>query len=154
MVSEASNANPGPSAEVIDSADDALAAVRAIRKTMANNKVPASGRYLVVNPDFADFLIQGLDDVSVSGQDSELRNGVIGRLYGFMVIESPLLANAAGTPGAIGYHQSMTAFVSQVQSLESLRNPTKFSDIVRGLNVFGAKVLKSEATVKYFGDTA
>jgi hypothetical protein len=41
------------------------------------------------------------------------------------------------------------AFANQIQSLESLRNPTKFADIVRGLNVYGGKVLKEEAVVRY-----
>jgi hypothetical protein len=145
MLAGASNANSG--AVVVDSAAEALTAVRDIRKTMANNKVPAAGRYLVVNPDFADLLIQGLDDVSVAGNDSELRNGVIGRLYGFTVVESALLVSSA--PAAVGYHEAMVAFINQIQSLESLRNPTKFADIVRGLNVYGGKVLKDEAVVKY-----
>jgi hypothetical protein len=118
---------------------------------MANAKVPASGRYVVVNPDMADLLIQGLDDASVAGTDAELRNGVIGRLYGFTVVESPLL-ESAGTPAAMSYHESMVGFVNQIQSLESLRNPTKFADIVRGLNVYGAKVIKADAVYKYVSD--
>ena len=152
MAAEATSANTG--SLVIDGADDALFAVRAIRKTMANNKVPAAGRYLVVNPDFADLLIQGLDDVSVAGEAGELRNGVIGRLYGFTVVESPLLDNTNSVPQAMGYHEAMVGFVNQVQSLESLRNPTKFADIVRGLNVYGGKVIKSDACIKFFGETA
>jgi hypothetical protein len=152
MIAGATNGNPGD--VVMDTADEAKAAVREIRKVMANNKVPAGGRFLVVNPDMADLLIQGLDDVSVAGTDSELRNGVIGRLYGFTVVESPLLENATGTPGAIGYHESMVGFINQIQSLESLRNPTKFADIVRGLNVYGGKVIKNEAVVKYFAAQA
>ena len=145
MVAGATNGNAG--AVVVDTADEAKAAIRALRLSMAASKVPAAGRFVVVNPDMADLLIQGLDDASVAGTDSELRNGVIGRLYGFTVVESPLLE--AGTPAAVGYHQSMVAFVNQVQKLESLRNPTKFSDIVRGLNVYAGKVIKSEAVVKY-----
>jgi hypothetical protein len=43
----------------------------------------------------------------------------------------------------------MVAYANQVNSLEALRNPTKFADIVRGLNVYGAKVIKSEAVVKF-----
>jgi hypothetical protein len=152
MIAGATNGNPGD--VVMDTADEAKAAVREIRKIMANNKVPAAGRFLVVNPDMADLLIQGLDDVSVAGTDSELRNGVIGRLYGFTVVESPLLENATSTPGAVGYHEAMVGFVNQVQSLESLRNPTKFADIVRGLNVYGGKVIKNEAVVKYFAAEA
>jgi hypothetical protein len=148
MLVGAQNANPTDI--VVDSADDALTAVRTMRTLMGKAKVPAAGRYLVVSPDFADFLIQGLDDVSVAGQDSELRNGVIGRLYGFTVLESPLLDYDGNTNGAIAYHESMVAFVNQVQSLESLRNPTKFADIVRGLNVYGGKVLKNEAVYRYY----
>lgn len=152
MAAEATSANTG--SLVIDGSDDALTAVRAIRKTMSNNKVPASNRFLVVNPDFADLLIQGLDDVSVAGQADELRNGVVGRLYGFTVLESALLDNGADVPQALGYHGDMVAFVSQIERVESLRNQSKFADIVRGLNVYGGKVVKSDAVIKFFGETS
>ena len=125
----------------------AKAALRAIRKSMTEAKVPAANRSVVVNPDFADLLLEGLSDVSAAGSSDELRNGVIARLYGMEVLESPLVAGSTAT--AIGYHQDMVAFVNQIGSLESLRNPTKFSDIVRGLNVYGAKVIKTAAVVKY-----
>lgn len=145
MFTGASDANTG--LVVVDTPAEAKAAIREIRKTMATNKVPASGRFVVVNPDFADLLLQDLSDVSTAGSSSELRDGAILRLYGMDVIESPLTGQA--NPAAIGYHQDMVAFVNQVQDVESLRNPTKFADIVRGLNVYGAKVVKSEAVVKY-----
>jgi len=145
MFSGASDANTG--SVVVDTAAEAKTAIREIRKTMATNKVPANGRFVVVNPDFADLLLQDLSDVSVAGSSSELRDGAILRLYGMDVIESPLTGES--DPAAIGYHQDMVAFVNQVENVESLRNPTKFADIVRGLNVYGAKVVKSEAVVKY-----
>jgi hypothetical protein len=125
----------------------AKAALRAVRKSMTEAKVPASNRSVVVNPDFADLLLEGLSDVSAAGSSDELRNGAIARLYGMDVLESPLVAGSTAT--AIGYHQDMVAFVNQIDSLESLRNPTKFSDIVRGLNVYGCKVIKATAVVKY-----
>ena len=145
MFAGASDANTG--AVVVDTAAEAKTAIREIRKTMATNKVPANGRFVVVNPEFADLLLQDLSDVSVAGSSSELRDGAILRLYGMDVIESPLTGET--DPAAIGYHQDMVAFVNQVENVESLRNPTKFADIVRGLNVYGAKVVKSEAVVKY-----
>ena len=145
MFAGASNANTG--SVVVDTAAEAKTAIREIRKTMAQNKVPANGRFVVVNPEFADLLLQDLSDVSVAGSSSELRDGAILRLYGMDVIESPLTGET--DPAAIGYHQDMVAFVNQVENVESLRNPTKFADIVRGLNVYGAKVVKSEAVVKY-----
>ena len=145
MIAGGTNGNTGD--VDVDTPAKAKAAIRAIRKQLTESKVPSSGRFVVVNPDFADLLLQDLSDVSVAGSSTELRDGVILRLFGMDVIESPLLYDV--TPTAVGYHQDMVAFVNQIDSLESLRNPTKFSDIVRGLNVYGAKVVKSEAVVKY-----
>lgn len=145
MKTGATNANSG--SVVVDTAAEAKTAVRAIRKSMVEAKVPANNRYLVVNPDFADLLLQDLSDVSVAGSSSELRDGAILRLYGMDVFESPLVGE--DVPAAIGYHQDMVAFVNQIDNLESLRNQTKFADIVRGLNVYGSKVIKTEAVVKY-----
>jgi hypothetical protein len=146
MVAGGTDGNPDD--VELDTAAKAKTAVRDIRRLMANAKVPTGNRYLVVNPDFTDLLIQALDDSSIAGTDDTLRNGVIGRLYGFTVIESPLLS-VAGTPAAMGYHQDMVAYVNQIQSLEALRSQSKFADIVRGLNVYGAKVVKTAAVVQY-----
>jgi hypothetical protein len=147
MAAGSTNGNTG--AVVVDTPAEARAAVRAIRKLMSNAKVPTGDRFMVVNPDFADLLIDGLSDASVAGGTEELRNGQILRLYGFNIVESPLVPGA--TPAAIGYHSAMVAYANQVNSLEALRNPTKFADIVRGLNVYGAKVIKQAAVVSYFG---
>lgn len=146
MMSGASSAQAATPVAV-DTPAEARAAVRAIRKAMSNSKVPSGDRFLAVNPDFADLLIDGLSDAAVAGGTEELRNGQILRLYGFTVVETPLIAGA--TPTALGYHSAMVAYANQVNSLEALRNPTKFADIVRGLNVYGAKVIKSSAVVKY-----
>ena len=145
MVADATDANTG--SVIIDTAAEAKAAVRAIRKSLTEAKVPSTNRFMIVNPDFADLLLQDLSDVSTAGSSEELRNGQILRLYGMDVLESPLVGEDG--PAALGYHASMVAFVNQLDNLESLRNPTKFADIVRGLNVYGAKVVKSEAVVKY-----
>ena len=144
MLAGATDANTG--SVVVDTFEEAKTAVRAIRTAMASAKVPATGRFLVVTPDFADLLLSGLSDVSIAGGGEELRNGVIMRLFGFEVIESALLGTDVS---AVGYHADMVGFVSQIQKVESLRNPTKFADIVRGLNVYGAKVLKSDAVYSY-----
>ena len=83
-----------------------------------------------------------------AGSANELRNGQITRLYGFDVLESALLEGTA----AIGYHEAAVAFVSQIDKVEALRNPSKFADIVRGLNVYGTKVTLGDAVVKFIGD--
>ena len=123
---------------VINSGETAKAAIRQIRTALSAAKVPATGRYCVVNSAMADLLLQGLSDAAQAGTDSELRNGAIGRLYGMVILESPLFEETA--PQAIGYHEAVVPFVSQLDKVEALRATDSFSDIVRGLQVYGAKV--------------
>ncbi len=151
MISGAgTNLNTGGSAVVIDTPDEAMAALRAIRTQLTKNKVPASGRFVAVNPAMADLIVAGLGTNASGLGGDELRNGVVGRLYGMTVLETPLFAEAT-KPVAVGYHEAMVAFVSQIDKVESLRAQDKFADIVRGLNVYGTKVVNSAAVVKYLG---
>ena len=55
-------------------------------------------------------------------------------------------SNAAGK--CLGGHISSTATANTILSTEVLRDPTSFGDIVRGLHVYGAKVLRDDAMVK------
>ena len=135
-------------AVVVDTFAEAKAALLDIRTTLAQAKVPTSDRFVAVNPAFADLLISGLSDASVAGGSEELRNGQVMRLYGLTVLETPAFAEAV-KPVAVGYHANAAAFVSQIDKVESLRNPTKFADIVRGLNVYGAKVTLPLGVVSY-----
>jgi len=132
----------------VDTYAEAKAALQKIRLLMAKAKVPTAGRFVAVNPAFADLLVSGLSDVALAGGSNELRNGQVARLFGMDVIETPAFAEATKAV-AVGYHESAAAFVSQIDKVESLRNPNKFADIVRGLNVYGAKVTKATGVVKY-----
>lgn len=146
MVAGGTSAVTTPAA--VDTTEEALAAIRAIRLALTKAKVPAADRFVAVNPAMADLLVAGLSQVQIAGGDNELRNGQIARLYGMTVLETPLFAEAT-KPVAVGYHSSAVAFVAQIDKVESLRNPSKFADIVRGLNVFGTKVTRPAAVVKY-----
>lgn len=132
----------------VDTFDEAKAALQKIRLLMAKAKVPTAGRFVAVNPAFADLLVGGLSDVALAGGSNELRNGQVARLFGMDIIETPAFAEAT-KPVAVGYHESAAAFVSQIDKVESMRNPNKFADIVRGLNVYGAKVTRATGVVKY-----
>lgn len=127
----------------ISTGDQAKAAIRQVRTALSAAKVPATGRYCVVNSAFADLLLAGMSDVAAAGSDGELRNGVIGRLYGMTIVESPLFDETA--PQAIGYHEAAVPFVSQLDKVEALRSTDSFSDIVRGLSVYGSKVSMADA---------
>lgn len=131
----------GASPLTIDSYEDAKLALLRTREHLTKKKIPNSNRFAVVNPEFASYLLDGLSDVSVSGGNDELRNGFVARMYGFTILESPLVGEA-GKPTVLAYHSNTVAYVNQLQETETLRHQTKFGDIVRGLNVYGGKVVR------------
>lgn len=129
----------------------AFAAVVTLRQALTKAKVPASQRYLVVSPEFASLLLaEGSKLTSAYGAtDGELRNGVLGNLLGFTVIEHPLLTHTSNRPAAIAYHGPSVAFVGQLDKVESGRMELAFADYIRALNVYGAKVLRATAVQTY-----
>lgn len=129
----------------------AFAAVVTLRQALSKAKVPAANRYLVVSPEFASLLLaEGSKLTSANGAtDGELRNGVLGNLLGFTVIEHPLLTHTSNRPCAIAYHGPSVGFVGQIEKTESGRMEGAFADYVRSLNVFGAKVLRATAVQTY-----
>jgi hypothetical protein len=138
----------------ITTAAHAYAAVVAIRQALTKAKVPASQRYLAVSPEFASLLLaEGSKltsaDVTTAG---ELRNGVLGNLLGFTVIEHPLLSHVVSSavkPAAIGFHGPSVAYVGQIAKTEAGRMELAFADYIRSLNVYGSKVLRATAVQTY-----
>ena len=118
--------------------------------------VPEEGRWFVAGPDFYEVLGQAsskLLSVDFNAGQGSIRNGLVssGKLRGFDMYKSNNIAatsNAAGK--CMGGHISSTATANTILSTEVLRDPSSFGDIVRGLHVYGAKVLRPEALVSAF----
>lgn len=141
MVADGTDASGG--ATPFATADDAFDAVRDVRTALGKAKVPATNRFAVANPDFIALLLDAaskLTSVADAGDSGELRNGVVGRLLGFTVLESPLLNPS--TPTVVGYQGQGAAFVTQMDQTEALRAPDKFADVMRGLHVYGGKIIR------------
>jgi hypothetical protein len=129
----------------------AYAAVVSLRQALGKAKIPASQRFLVVSPEFASLLLaegSKLTTAQIAG-DGELRNGVLGNLLGFTVIEHPLLTHTSNRPAAIAYHGPSVGFVGQLDKMESGRMELAFADYIRALNVYGAKILRATGVQTY-----
>lgn len=136
----------------ITTAAAAFAAVVTLRQALGKAKIPAQNRYLIVSPEFAALLLaegSKLTSVNTAGSDMELRNGVLGSLLGFTVIEHPLLTHTSNRPAAIAYHGPSVAFVGQIAKTEGGRMELAFADYIRALNVYGAKILRANAVQTY-----
>ena len=138
----------GDSPLTIDSYADAQAGLLGLREHLTKKKIPTGNRYAVCNPEFASYLLSGLSDVSVAGGENELRNGFVARMYGFTILESPLVGHS-GVPAVYAYHSDTVAFVSQLQETEALRHQTKFADIARGLLVHGEAVTRQQGVASF-----
>ena len=119
------------------------------------NNVPRDGnRWAVITPQYANWLKQSnLAQAYFTGDTtSPLRNGLIGTIDGMKVYQSNNLTNAnTGTAGAgslcLAGHSSSLAFASQFMKHRQIELPDTFGWGISGLNVFGSKLVKPEATV-------
>ena len=107
----------------------------------------------VSSPEFFEQLAQSaskLMDASVTGDSaSPLRNGTVvnGQVNGFkLYMTNNFAASSTSNYYKVLFgHMSSTATANAIAKTEVIRDPDSFSDIVRGLHVFGRKVLRSEA---------
>ena len=135
---------------------DPIDVLARMARLLDEQNVPEEGRWFVAGPDFYEVLGQAsskLLSVDFNAGQGSIRNGLVssGKLRGFEMYKSNNIAatsNAAGK--CLGGHISSTATAQTIVSTETLRDPTSFGDIVRGLHVYGAKVLRPEALVSAF----
>ena len=115
--------------------------------------VPTDNRWFLGTPEFYEQLGQAsakLMDASVTGDGkSPLRNGSVlnGQVNGFkLYMTNNFAASTTSNYYKVLYgHMSSTATANAIAKTEVVRDPDSFSDIVRGLHVFGRKVLRSTA---------
>lgn len=142
---------PAKTVDVGTPADAYLAVVEAGRKLDVQN-VPDEGRWLVVSPDFYALLLQ--DSRFIEGTEAghnTLLNGVVGQVRGFTVVKSNNVPHKSASPDTqsilAGTNAAVT-FAQQVSNVEAMRMQTDFADMVRGLDLYGAKVIRPECLTK------
>tara|TARA_R110002020_G_scaffold384540_1_gene595524 strand:- start:409 stop:1371 length:963 start_codon:yes stop_codon:yes gene_type:complete len=127
------------------------------------NDVPQENRWFVANSGFYELLKQAdakLMDASVTGESmSALMNGAVTsrQVHGFTLYQTNVIQTASvgsaaaftfgpsatsGETTCLAGHISAVATASHIAKTEVIRDPDSFADIVRGLHVFGRKVLR------------
>ena len=125
-------------------------------RLLDEQSVPEEGRWFLANPEFYEQLVQSsskLMSVDFNAGQGSIRNGLVssGKLRGFDMYKTNNIAattNAAGK--CIAGHMSSTCTAQTIINTEVVRDTASFGDIVRGLHVYGAKVLRPEALVSAF----
>jgi P22 coat protein - gene protein 5 len=105
--------------------------------------LPAQGRFVVVPPWVKGLLLQNSTFVTASAPEVVL-NGQIGQIAGLNVLVSNNVKTTGTSPlvsHMIAGHPSAWTYAEQIVNLEALRLEGSFADAVRGLHLYGAKVL-------------
>ena len=150
-------------------ADDAgINLMLLMARVLDDQSVPEENRWFVAPPIFYEKMFQAgnkIAEVQVTGDaSSNLRNGLAtpGTLAGFQCYKSTALNSTSGTDQVtmtglatdasenviLAGHISAAATASHIAKTEVVRSTESFSDVVRGLHVFGRKVLRPEAIVR------
>lgn len=115
--------------------------------------IPETGRWVVLPTWVASMIKRSeLRDASLTGDGSSiLRNGRLGMVDRFTIYSSNLLPSgvagglAAGEFAVFAGHAHGLTFASQMTKMETLRSESTFGTLMRGLQVFGWKVLDGTA---------
>ena len=140
----------------LTSETDPLNLMARMARLLDEQDVPEEGRWFVAGPDFYEQLGQSsskLLSVDFNAGQGSIRNGLVssGKLRGFDMYKSNNIAATSNATGKVlAGHISSTATAQTIISTEVLRDPSSFGDIVRGLHVYGSKVLRPEAIVGAF----
>ena len=127
-------------------------AIRDFRKILNKASVPAGERYLLMNAEFESSLLSNdakLAKADESGTPAGLREATLGRVLGFTLVVSNQLP-VSDFPQAIAFWRPALAYVSQINDVDGMRSHTKFADRVRGLHVYGSKVVSMYSTAVQF----
>ena len=138
-----------------------LQVIARMARKLDQQNVDSQGRWLVINPIIKEILMD--EDSRLFNNDfggSGLMNGlVLNNLHGFRVYVSnnlPEIGTGSSTTGGtnasnygliVGGHDSAVATAEQINKTETYRDPDSFADIVRGMHLYGRKILRPEGIV-------
>lgn len=102
--------------------------------------------YVIINPDVEAILLQSPDFIhSTQAGDRVLREGSIGTIAGLDVLVSTNLPTTANKVNIMAGINDAIAYVGNVCKVESIRDDKFFGDNIRGLYVYGKKVVLPKA---------
>ena len=145
-----------------------LQVLNRMSRLLDQQNVPTDNRWVVVDPIFVELLsdenskLVNNDYMLNQNAGGQLTNGqlVANRIRGFTVYESnnlPTLGTGAGTIATGGSgtnygvivagHKSAVATAEQLAKTEKLRPTDTFGDLIRGMHLYGRKILRPEGLV-------
>lgn len=131
----------------VTTGDIAYTQINKLNTKMNEANVPKQGRWIVIPPWYHELLLENSKfvDASASGSADPLRNGFIGRALGFDIHESNNVPNPTGDDFVVlaGYRGAIS-YAEQINKVEAYRPEDSFSDAVKGLHLYGGKLVRPD----------
>ena len=152
-----------------DAGDEAVHIIALMARHLDQADVPEENRWFVAPPRFYETLYKAgakIAEANITGDaQSPMRNGMLTaqKVMGFTLYKSNALRQSAdattttdmvslsgvatGENVILAGHMSSTATANSIAKTEVIRDPDSFADVVRGLHVYGRKVIRPEGLV-------
>lgn len=132
-------------AVTVDSILDDVIAAR--EKLLANGVGGSVPTVLEVSPEIAAILLKA-KILNSTDNDGAVSNGAIGSLIGFEVYVSPnIVCGTDKSNKCFARTKRAIAFAEQLNSVEAYRPELRFADGVKGLHLYGAKIIYQDEIV-------
>ena len=126
-------------------------AMQKLRQTLDENNVPKQGRWVVLPP-WAVTKLNLAEIADLTSNNDVVANNYAGKVAGFEVYESNNLSTMSSTSNqahALAGRMDAISFAEQIVNMEGLRRESSFRDAVKGLHVYGGKVVKPEQLIDF-----
>lgn len=137
--------------------DDAYEYLVDLGVLLDESNVPLDGRFVVVPAWFHGLLLKDERFIKAGTRrsDATLANGEVGSAAGFSIMKSNNVPNVSGEKYKIvAGHSMATTYVEQVLDLQTYKPEKRFGDAVKGLHVYGAKVVRPTALAMLIANKA
>jgi hypothetical protein len=139
-------------AGTVATAANALGVIARFAEGLNKKNVPTAGRFLIVPPEFVTKLLLsvsgGVSAEAVPKETSpgQIANGFIGSIYGFSILMSNNVAKSTATVfQPLALVRSAISYAGQLTSIKAVEREDYFDQGIKGLYVYGSKVVRPDA---------
>lgn len=117
-----------------------------LAEKLDNSNAPQENRNLVITPKYKTLLLQSPEFNRASSLgDTVVQNGYIGNVAGFSVHVTTNNPAVGSVVNLMAFTPDFISFASQVSKIETVRPYNMFADAVKGLYLYGSKVMLPKA---------
>ena len=131
---------------------DAYEALVSLSVKLSEANVPKNGRWVVVPAWYIGLLLKDERFVAAGTamSDNALSCGLVGKAAGFDIYTSNNVATVTGADDTLCYkvmagYENSIAYAEQITEVEAYRPEKRFADAVKGLHLYGAKIVKPDS---------